>query len=458
MDATDSLPTPLIPPAPEVYARDLPFWKLRRDIVRSNIAIWPQRSFEILFERPRAFGLTTPLVNDPEGIRRVLVSNAANYRRPISVERIVAPLGGKGLFHAKGDTWKRQRRTLAPTFTPNAINLLVPHFQQAAVHLMQSLDGNAQANLSDRFQDTAVEAVFRALFSLPENAARASLRKLVRDYVEGPGVPMVLDHFARRLDSFGFALRKRREVTRRWFAAIDAIIAARRTEPAGAEQRDLLDVLISLKDADSGEALADGEIRDQCGTMVFAGTETTARTMFWVAYLLTQDPGEQARVHAELAAFPPDQVSTLADPQNWPRLRNVMLEAMRLYPPAPLLLRDAIGEDELCGEHIAKNTRVWILPWVLHRHRKFWEQPTAFMPDRFAGSSAPWTQMPAYLPFGAGPRICIGLSFAMAEAQIVLAHLLLRYRLDLADTRSVMPIGQITVMPSHEPGFALERR
>ena len=215
--------------------------------------------------------------------------------------------------------------------------------------------------------------------------------------------------------------------------------------------------MLSLKDAESGEALSDAEIRDQCATMFFAGSETTARLMFWASYLLAMDPEEQASVHKEITAFPPDRISGLDDLQNWQRLRNVLLEALRLYPPAPHILRDAIGPDDICGESIGANTQVLMSPWVMHRHRRFWDRPTAFLPSRFAGKTAPWTQTPAYIPFGAGPRICIGSLFALSEAQIVVAQLLSRYRISLPDARPVLPVGRVTIEPSDEPLFRLDR-
>ena len=453
-----TIANPFIPPAPDVHAKDLPLWKLLQQAIRSNIAIWPDHAFDMMFNQSRSLGVSTAVVNDPEAIRHVMAGNAVNYRRPMSTARIAGPLGGDGLFLAEGDAWKRQRRMLAPTFTPNSINLIVPHFHEAGRHLLALLNGVARANLSNMFQDTALEAVLRALFSLPENAARAPLSEMVRTYVEGAGAPTLFDGFARRIDLFGFALKKRRNFTQTWFAAIDAIIATRKAEAADRSRRDMLDLLLGLKDAESGALLAADEVRDQCATMIFAGSETTARLMFWVAYLLSQDQAEQARVHTELAAFPPERIDTLADLQNWPRLRNVLLEALRLYPPVSVILRDAIGEDTLCGERIRKGTNIWISPWVLHRHRKYWEHPTAFKPDRFTNMTAPWTQLPAYMPFGAGPRICIGLSFAMAEAQIVLAHLLTQFRIGISDARPVLPVAQITIAPSFEPDFILEKR
>jgi cytochrome P450 len=161
-------------------------------------------------------------------------------------------------------------------------------------------------------------------------------------------------------------------------------------------------------------------------------------------------------LRAEIAAFPPERVSNLRDLQNWPRLHNVLMEALRLYPPLPQILREAIGADEVGGEKVAPRTQLWFSAWVMHRHRKFWDQPTGFIPGRFAGKAAPWTQMPAFIPFGAGPRICIGPSFALSEAQIVLATLLERYKISLPDGKPVLPIGRTTIEPSHEPQFRLE--
>jgi cytochrome P450 len=448
--------SPFIPPAPVVYKKDLPLWRLLWNAAHSSLAIWPDHAFEALIAKDRVMGIETMLVNDPEAMRYVLTTNSANYQRPCSVRRVARPLGGAGLFLAEGVDWRRQRRLLAPTFTPASISLLLPHFQEAGLHLLRSIENTAQVNLSKAFQETALEAVFRALFSLPENTARDKLSHFVRDYVEGPGRPSLFDAFAKREDAFAFTNGKRERFQGAWFAAIEAIIAERKAQPKRADHRDLLDQLLSLKDADTGETLSNTEIRDQCATMFFAGSETTARLLFWASYLLTQDIDEQANLRAEIVAFPPEHVRNLRDIQNWPRLQNVLMETLRLYPPLPHIVRDAIDTDVVGGEKIVAKTQVWVSAWVMHRHRRFWDQPTAFIPERFAGKAAPWTQMPAFIPFGAGPRTCIGLSFALSEVQIVLATLLGRYRISLPDAKPVLPIGRTTIEPSYELKFRLE--
>ncbi len=453
-----STPSAFIPPAPAVHPRPLPLWRLLWTLNRSSLAIWPDEAFEKLAARSRVMGVETLVFSDPEALRHVMVANASNYGRPVSVRRVVRPLGGDGLFLSEGADWRRQRRLLAPSFTPAGIGLLLPHFREAGLHLLHAVEKRSEANLSKAFQDAALEAVLRALFSMPDDSVRAKLGDLVRDYIEGPGRPGLLDAAARKDGDFGWANGRRDRFVRNWFGEIEAIIAERRNRPhADGRHQDMLDLLLNIVDKDTGETLSNAEIRDQCGTMFFAGSETTARLMFWAAYLLAQDPEEQGRVRAETAAFPAERASSLADLQNWPRLRNVLLEALRLYPPLPHIIREALGPDHVAGEKVDPGTQVWFSAWVMHRHRRFWNRPTAFMPDRFASSGAPWTQMPAYIPFGAGPRICIGLSFALAEAQIVLATLLGRYRIGLPDAKPVMPMGRATVEPSYEPMFRLER-
>ncbi len=447
---------PFIPPAPTVHPKNLPVWRLLWNLTRSSISVWPDYAFDALYIRNSVMGFKTIVVSDPAGVRHVMTANAANYRHPPAVTRFARPLGGSGLFLAEGADWRRQRRLLAPTFTPFSIGLLLPHFRDAGLHLLHSAERSPRANLSKAFQDTALEAVLRALFSMPESSDRETLSHMVREYADGPGRPNLFDVFSTSDASFAFANGKRARFQKRWSAAIDQIISQRKTSPTKAGNRDLLDLLLTLKDADSGEALSDAEIRDQCATMLVAGSETTARLMFWASYLLAMDTAEQVSVREEIAAFPPQRINGLDDLQNCPRLRSVLLEALRLYPPIPQIVRVANGPDDICGEKIGADTQVWICPWVMHRHRKFWDRPTAFLPDRFAGKTAPWTQTPAYVPFGAGPRICIGLSFALSEAQIVMAQLLSRYAISLPDARPVLPIGRVTIEPSYEPLFRLD--
>jgi cytochrome P450 len=447
----------VIPPAPPVHAKDLSTLSLVRTSARDTLAIWPNYAFEVPFSRRTVLGVEAVLLNDPAAIRHVMTTNVANYRRPVMTARILRPLLGRGILLSEGAEWRRQRRMLSTAFTPQSVGLLLPHFFAAADDLVRSVERAPTADLALAFQSATLEAVLRALFSMPDAAQREPLAAMVRSFATGPGRFTAVDSLAPNETSFPFLLRKRRAFQKAWFAVVDDVIAERRRAPNHGGPRDLLDMLLTARDTETGAPLAADEVRDQSATMIFGGHETTSRLLFWATYLLTLDPAEQDRLRAEVADYPPDRARSLADLGRWPRLRLVLLEALRLYPSVAHLVREPIDDDVVAGERVRRGTQVWISPWVMHRHRTYWESPTAFRPDRFAGQPSPWTALPAYLPFGAGPRICLGAAFAMAEAQIMLATLLSRFRISLDGGAPVLPVGRLTIEPSRAPGFRLER-
>ena len=211
-----------------------------------------------------------------------------------------------------------------------------------------------------------------------------------------------------------------------------------------------------MRDPETGEGLDNAEIRDQCATMLVAGFETTSRLLFWAVYLLSLDQVEQARIRAEVTAHPPEGVNSLEELAAWPRLRQTLFEALRLYPPVAVLIREIKRPVTIAGNEMKPGVLAWISPWVMHRHRKFWDNPTAFMPDRFAGKPQAYLTEEAFLPFAAGPRICIGASFSIAEASVLLARLLAKYELSLESEAPVIPVSTVTTAPDHEPWFRLE--
>jgi cytochrome P450 len=448
---------PIIPPAPKVHAKDLPLWRLLPAFTHNTVSTLPDYVFDASISRRRVLGINTLLVNDPEGIRHVTATAIGKYKRPMSGYRVFRPVAGSGLPLADGSEWRRQRRMLAPIFTPASVGLLLTHFVTAAKGLVRRIEGTPSANLSVAFQQATLDAVLRALFSLPDTDVRERLAALVRGYLAGPGRPTILDTLARTESAFAFATRKRRRFQTAWAAAIDDVVARRRQAAASLKHSDLVGLLLVARDPETGWALSAVEIRDQCRTMIATGYGTTARLLFWATYLLTLDLDQQDRVRAEVAAFTPDRVTRLDDLNNWSSVRQTLLEALRLYPPVAFIIREAIADDIVAGEEVGPGTLILISPWVLHRHRKFWSQPTAFMPDRFAGTAASWDNEGSYMPFGAGPRICIGGAFGLAAAQIILAMLLSRFRIKCADFRPVLPVARVTMTPSYEPLFELER-
>ncbi len=259
-------------------------------------------------------------------------------------------------------------------------------------------------------------------------------------------------------DYWWFGL-ERSDFSRRWLAAIADIIAVRRREPppAGQGAPDLLDLLFELREPDTGEPLSHDDVLSQTASMLAAAFDTTARALFWCAYLLGRDLDEQARVRAEIAAAPMDRPTSLAALQRWPRLRNALLEAMRLYPPVSVVVRTPRTRDVIGDLEIPARSLVMVSPWVVHRHKALWDEPDLFMPERFETRGSPPFGDGAFMAFGVGRRSCPGAAFALAQTTISLARMLSRYEIVLDDPQPVMPVAIVTTVPRLLIRFRLRR-
>ena len=450
-------PEPLVPPRPTLPKAPLRGLKLIRAMRTSMLSIWGARAYELPIIASHLYGRDRILVNDPAAVRQVLTQNAAAYEKPAPTRRLTRPIIGEGVFLSEGPEWRRQRRALSPAFTPQHVEAIAPHFAEAAKGLIEVLGGHGRAQLAIPLQEATLDAAARSLFSMPIGGRGSRLAGLARGYITGPGRPNVLDMIARNEGDFGWLTPRRILFRRRWLKEVDAVVSARRAHPRpdGAPD-DLLDLMMKARDPETGEAMSDAEIRDQAATMLAAGFETTARAAFWTLYLLALDGAEQGRIRAEVLADPPS-ASTSGVIRRWPRLRLAILESMRLYPPAPMLFRTALKADRLLDVDIEPGAIVIISPWIMHRHKLLWDRPDAFIPDRFEGREREYLSGGAYLPFGEGPRICIGASLALTELSIVLATVLEALELTLDDDRPLEPTSIITTMPSIDPWFRLSR-
>jgi unspecific monooxygenase len=240
-------------------------------------------------------------------------------------------------------------------------------------------------------------------------------------------------------------------------ALIDEVMQARLAVPPSDTPRDLFDLLQAARDPETGQGFSREQLRDQVATMILAGHETTAVTLFWSLVLLAGAQDEQERVADEargVDVMPDDAMEVV------PRLvrtRAVISEALRLYPPAFTLVREAIGPDRVGTIDVRRGSVLMIAPWVLHRHRRYWRDPDAFDPSRFMPDALPPERF-AYLPFGAGPRVCVGAQFALVEATLVLAMLVREFRVVLDDPMPVVPVAIVTTQPDHPPAFRLSSR
>ncbi len=397
------------------------------------------------------------LVNDPDAIHRVLVENHANYRRSPASIRILRPITGDGLLLSEGEAWRHQRRTIAPALAPRVMPMLSRHIVATAEEQLVALGAQAgqPLDLLAAMQSLALGIAGRSMFSLEMQQHGAAMRRLLTEFAARLSQPHLFD----MLLPVGVPnLRdlRRRRFQARWMALIETIMRERLAAPAAETPRDLFDLLCAARDPESGEGFSTSQLRDQLATMILAGHETTAVTLFWALSLLAQDTVEQDRLAAEvqgLAITPDDAASIL------PRLvrtRAVISETLRLYPPAFTIVRESIGPDRLGALDLAPGSIVMVAPWVLHRHRRLWRDPDAFDPSRFL-PDAPAMPRFAYLPFGAGPRVCVGAQFALTEATLVLALLVQRFRISLIDVPP-LPAAVVTTQPDRPTRFRLAAR
>jgi unspecific monooxygenase len=423
----------------------------------SPIGTWGQRAYEEDIIQGRFFGRSSFILNTPDAIRHVLVDNYENYTRtPVGI-RVLRPMLGEGLLIAEGRSWKHQRRTLAPAFTPRAVASLVPHMIAVTDETIAKLKraSGGPVDLREVMQRMTLEIAGRTMFSFGMERHGAALRDFVMEYGERLARP----HFLDLLLPLSWPSPQdfsRARFRKRWTRFVAMLMAERRAagKSEGAPPRDLFDLMGAARDSETGEAFTDEQLGDQVATMILAGHETTATALFWSLYVLALDPATQDQLAAEVQGL---TVKGALDIERLKFTRAVVDETMRLYPPAFLIARAAAAPDTIAGLPVKSKDVILIAPWLLHRHEKLWRDPNAFIPTRFMPPSPPPDRF-AYLPFGVGARVCIGAHFALVEATLALARMIGAFRVELIDKEPVIPIGVVTTQPDRSPMFMITPR
>ena len=455
---------PFIPYAP--LPRIKPLGKLGQLLVlsRNPLETWTQAHFDLaILAGPSLLGHLV-VVNQPDLVRHVLVDNAANYQKDPLQQRVLAAGtsqgSGVGLLSAEGDLWRRTRRTLAPSFTPRRVAGFAPVMRdraEARVERWLKRRPGAILDIGQEMTGVTYDILSATLFSdaLAEDAAGFE-RELLRllDTI-GRIHPFDIFDAPKWLPRFG---QQKAVTSRKWFeGAISRLIERRLALLASAPGHlpdDLLSALMKASDPETGVGLSQAEVAANLFTFIAAGHETTARALGWTLYLLSKSPGWRALCEAEADQAP-------VDPAQWleamPALRAALDESMRLFPPVPMMSRIAGDDDQLANVPVPKGSIVVAAPWLIHRHSLLWDRPLAFMPERFMPGAREKIDRFAYLPFGAGPRVCIGAIFAQSEAMIVLASILRRVRLTHVG-QAPRPVHRITLRPEGRLAMKMEAR
>jgi cytochrome P450 len=396
------------------------------------------------------------LITNPADVRHVLQDNARNYHKSPLYEKLRTSIGN-GLLTSEDEFWLRQRRIAQPAFHRQRIATLANIMAEAARETADrwaSIAGRGYTDVGDEMMQLTRTVVLRALLGADLGPFAASIDNAWTVINEHVGNSFWSLGLTDRLPTPGFRrFQAARAVLR---GAVDHVIAERRRHPT--EDRDLLSMLLSARDEETGEGMTDEQLRVEVTTFLLAGQETTSLALTWTWYLLSQHADARRRLEEELDTVLGGRPPAYADLAYLPYTRTIIDESMRLYPPAWGFSRQALADDELGGYRLPRGWLAFVVPFVLHRLPAFWPNPDAFDPDRFLPERVAERPKFAYLPFGAGPRQCIGNHFALIEAQLIVATLAQRYRLHLVPGHPVEPWALITLRPRYGMPMTIERR
>ena len=390
-----------------------------------------------------ARGAYTYVIHHPDDVKRVLLSNHRNYTKGIGLDRVRILLG-KGIMTSEGELWKRQRYMMQPFFHRRVITEFAAIIAAANERWLErwgALERRGEPlNLTDEMSELTLAIVLRAIFG-------RDLDRLTELLGANP-FDVVTREPARDLQ-FAYKFRSLTKL-------VAQLIARRRAEPE--EHFDYLAMLMGARDRESGAPMSERELIDEVMTLIVAGHETTASGLNWAWYLLSQHPQAEARLHAEIDAAPEVSAPELAQMETLRYTQQVVNEALRLYPPGWLLSRRTLEADVLGGYPVPPRTNVLLPLYLLHRHPRFWKDPQAFAPERFAPEHEAERPRFAYMPFAAGPRHCIGETFALYEMLMHLYKVARHFRLRFVPDKPLELEAQINLRTRHPLLMRLERR
>jgi cytochrome P450 len=400
------------------------------------------------------------VVKHPDHLREILITRAASFHKTHSAFELLSRFLGDGLLTTDGDAWKRQRRMVNPAFAQARLaGYAEVMCEEASRAVGRWRDGDAR-DMGREMMQLTLRVVSRTLFGqdidvhvddVGRAAATFQASMLTFDRFLPPWVPT-----------------PHRRDFRRALGSLDALmygmIDARRRDAASAEdgqpgRRDLLDILVRARDDEGdGAHLSDREVRDQLVTLFLAGHETTSQALTWTLYLLAKNPHVEAALHAEVDGALGGRSPSYDDLARLPYTEQVVCEAMRLYPPVYSIARKAHEDTEIGGYPVRAGSEVMLWVYMTHHDPRWYPDPSSFRPERFAEGADAGRPKFAYLPFGGGPRACIGKVFAMIEARLLLATIVQRFRFELAPGRRVTPLPRITLVPKQGMTMSLRER
>jgi len=441
-----------IPPHPPRRPKPVATWRgFFGERARTSVYGWSQFAFEADYLNRNILGFNVHVLLNPDMVQHVLLDNPANYVKPDIVKSLLGPIIGRGLLTSDGDLWREQRRIVAASFSPAAVEAQRGKFVEAARSAMTGWNDGERRDMAAEATRTTMTIIALALFGgdprLISTAAMSHIAAAIEGFSEArmlallrlPQIPVTPKGRAGRRGQIYLRQTLDQVVDDRWHGRV-----------AGDFLTGMIDALRQRFPEDEARALA----VDNAATFYLAGHETTANALTWTLFLLSAQPELQEELADEArAALGGDADAPLTD--RLPRLRLFLMESLRLYPPVPRFDRQALASDRIGDVEVAAGDIISIWPWLLHRHARLWDQPDVFDIDRFAEKGD--RHRFQYLPFGAGGRTCVGAQFATTEALTILAHWLSEWRF-VDSGHPVRAAGMVTLRPAGGLPLRLERR
>jgi cytochrome P450 len=377
----------------------------------------------------RIAGRTLIFAIHPDAVEHVNLSGRQNYDKLASYDPVRKYLTGEGLVASTGELWRRQRKLMAPFFTPKGVQAYAELMIRDGVRLVERWQelakSGAEVEIAREMTSVTATIILRSMFSSETMESIQQMKDAVGTMISFVSSPMT---------RLSLPLWVPTSKNRKYLAArtvvhrsIAALIAQRRATDQALWPDDLLSRLMKVRDEETGQAMSESLLRDESITAFFAGHETTARTMTFAWYVLASNPRVTARLHAELDRVLGGRLPTADDLRHLPYTLCIIKEVLRLYPAAPFYVRDAIGPDKIGGFDVPSGASVMLSPYYTHRHPQFWENPETFDPDRWTDEREAARHAFAYHPFAIGPRVCIGNNFSLLESHLLLAILAQRF-------------------------------
>lgn len=430
---------------------------------KSLIGMWEEDAFDDYeFVTTRVLARKVVLCNSPDSIQFAFSTKNASFERKSPQERFaLSPIIGDGHFITDGEHWRRRRRVISSIIHPAHLREFAPTMVEVAAETRDRWLARAPHEHFDILNEMAqltAEIICRSVFG--RELGHEHARQVVDSFSEYQRQIAQLEmySFLGLPDSFP---RPRSKALRRAVESIhyvlDDIIASYQRRKRETDDVSLIGRLMDARDEETGERIQGEALRNEVAVLFMAGHEGNANALTWTWYLLSQATEAEAKLHRELEEVLGDREPTLADVPRLVYTRAVLDESMRLYPPVPFLSREALVEETYQGERIPRGSLIFVVPWLIHRHRKFWDKPDHFMPERFLPGQ-PQPSKFAYIPFSIGPRVCSGMGFGTAEGILCVATIAQALRLRLKDGYKVEPVCRLTLRPAGGLPMSVHKR